>query len=181
MKRMAMLWAVSFCVMLTVSAQPGNREDMMEKRAETLSNEFGLKDDAKTTFKTQYVAYQQELFNARTQGMTVPDEQKVNVENLSDDEIKTRIQQKFDREAQQIVNSYNVLNVEKKYYEVFSKILTPAQLFKLFVPQRPTRERRPEMGRPGGNFGRSQRMPRNHFGGGFGNDNGVNDPSFDDE
>lgn len=181
MKRMAMMLAVSFCVMLTVSAQPRNREDMMEKRAESLANELGLKDDAKTTFKTQYVAYQQELFNARMQGMTAPDEQKTDSENLSDDEIKARIQQKFDREAQQIVNSYNVLNVEKKYYEEFSKTLTPVQLYKIFVPQRPTQEQRSEMGRPGGNFGRSQRMQRNHFGGGFGNNSGVSDPSFDDE
>lgn len=176
MKRITMMLAVSFCFVFTLSAQNRNREDMMEKRAETLANEFGLKDEAKTTFKTQYTAYQQELFTARMQGISMPNANAEKTEDLSDDEIKALIQKKFDREAQQIVNSYNALNVEKKYYEEFSKILTPAQLYKVFVPERPERNQRPGMNRPGGNSGRSQRMPRGNRGSGFGNDNWENDP-----
>ena len=148
----------------------------MEKRAEKLANEFGLKDEVKTTFKTQYTAYLQELFNARMQGISMPDTNAEKIEDLSEDEIKALIQKKFDNEAQQIVNSYNALNVEKKYYEEFSKILTPAQLYKVFVPQMLERNHRPGINRPGGNSGRSQRMPRGNRAGGFGNENWGNDP-----
>ena len=176
MKRITMMLAVSLCFVLTLSAQNRNREDMMEKRAEKLANEFGLKDEVKTTFKTQYTAYLQELFNARMQGISMPDTNAEKIEDLSEDEIKALIQKKFDNEAQQIVNSYNALNVEKKYYEEFSKILTPAQLYKVFVPQMLERNQRPGINRPGGNSGRSQRMPRGNRAGGFGNENWGNDP-----
>lgn len=176
MKRMTMMLVVSFCMTLAMSAQNRNREDMMEKRAETLANELGLKDDAKTAFKTQYAAYQQELFNARMAGIDLEKVQKEDSENLSDDEIKARIQQQFDREAQQIVNAYNVLNVEKKYYEEFSKTLTPSQLLKIFVPEKSESNRRPNMGQSENGSGRSQRAPRGNRGANFGNSGFGDDP-----
>lgn len=154
----------------TASAQV-DRSEMMNRRAEQLADNLGLKDESKTAFVETYKTYQQELISARMAGID-PSSMRNNekTEDLTDEEATKRIQAQFDREAQQIVNAYNALEVEKKYYAEFAKTLTPKQLMQIFVNQpRMGRNNRPAMGGqnrgnrsfrggqrggfPGGNFG----------------------------
>lgn len=160
----------------TVSAQV-NRDEMMNRRAERMADNLGLKDEGKTAFVETYKAYQQELMSARMAGMD-PAAMRNNekADDLTDEEAKQRIQAQFDRESQQIVNAYNALEVEKKYYTEFAKTLTPKQLMKIFVPQRAERNNRQAMG--GQN--RGGRMPRGGQRGGFPG-GGFENENFGDE
>lgn len=172
MKLIALLTLLSLTS--AYAQRPGNadrqqmREEMTEKQATRLAKDFELKDDAKTEFIKQYKAYQQELRGenrerqqrqGEVQGR--PDGQK----KLTDEQAKKRIERYFERQEQQIANMQRRLAVDRKYYEQFSKTLTPQQLTRIFSQQRQmqrtqgAQQRRPE------GFGGPQREARQ---GGFG-------------
>ena len=74
------------------------------------------------------------------------------------DSIEAYLKKEFDRKAQRVVDAYNTLEVDKKYYELFAKTLSAKQLMEIFMPER----NMPDRGR-GQSRGRSA-APR--FGGG---------------
>ena len=86
---------------------------------------------------------------------------------LTEEEAAERIKTEFDRKAQQIVDAYNTLEVDKKYYEVFSKTMSAKQLMKIFVPERKMNARnggRQSVGKGGGRlFGEPNGFPQNGF------------------
>lgn len=148
----------------TLAQAQVNPEDMLARRAEKMAENLGIKEEGKADFIEKYKTYQQELMTARMAGIDSASLRKeAKTDGLTDEEATQRIQAKFDREAQQIVNAYNALEVEKKYYAEFSKTLTPQQLVKIFVPERQERNRRPSMGAPN----RGNRPQRGVQGGGF--------------
>lgn len=148
----------------TLAQAQVNPEDMLARRAEKMAENLGIKEEGKADFIEKYKTYQQELMTARMAGIDPASLRKeAKTDGLTDEEATQRIQAKFDREAQQIVNAYNALEVEKKYYAEFAKTLTPQQLVKIFVPERQERNRRPSMG--GSN--RGNRPQRGVQGGGF--------------
>ena len=129
------MWGYSTSVQAQV-----NPENMLAGRAEKMAENLGIKEESKADFIEKYKAYQQELMTARMAGIDLASQGKeTKTDGLTDAEATQRIQAKFDREAQQIVNAYNALEVEKKYYAEFAefaKTLTPQQLVKIFVPER---------------------------------------------
>lgn len=178
MKRIA-LWGICAACLTwsaTAAAQEENgreggarRGEATEKRAERLADELGLKDSARVEFIGTYGKYRQELAAHQTTPPFLPPGGKKE-EELTEEEAAARIQAEFDRKAQQIVDAYNTLEVEKKYREIFSKTLSAKQMVKIFAPVWRMGGR--NGGRPGAGWGRS-RMPANMNGfpqGGFGGD-----------
>lgn len=145
-------------------------EEMTDKRVEKLADEFGLKDETRTTFVSLYKNYQQDVRRHRLAEMQPQENAAKKESDMTDEEAAARIQAEFDRKAQSIVDAYNRLETEKKYYEEFSKMLTPKQLMKIFAPMnnpRGTRGAQPRNGRNG------DRQGGRGFGdmpGGFGGD-----------
>lgn len=119
------------------------REEMVNRQAERLVKDWGLKEDAETSFLDLYRKYRQELAAARK---AVRRSGKLDTKNtMTDEEATQRIQDEFDFQAQQIVDLYNRLEIEKKYYAEFSKILSPKQMVRIFSPSREPRDRGGEM------------------------------------
>ena len=106
------------------------REQMMEKRAERLADELELKGDARSEFLVTYKNYQQDLMSHRKTPPFPADLGGKKESELTEEEAAERIKAEFDRKAQQIVDAYNTLEVDKKYYELFSKTMSAKQLMK---------------------------------------------------
>ena len=143
------------------------REQMMEKRAERLADELELKGDARSEFLVTYKNYQQDLMSHRKTSPCPADLGGKKESELTEEEAAERIKTEFDRKAQQIVDAYNTLEVDKKYYEVFSKTMSAKQLMKIFVPVRKMNARnggRQSVGKGGGRlFGEPNGFPQNGF------------------
>lgn len=144
--------------------------ERIEKSADRMAKEFGLKDEAKKTFTGIYSDYQRAMFatnqnrDLRAELSARNDEKK----ELSDEEATAKIAENFERQEQQIATMQKRLEVQKKYAEEFSKVLTPQQVLKVLTPQRGSGGGREQMQRRGdgdrrGNF---EGGPRGGFGGG---------------
>ena len=142
-------------------------EQMMEKRAERLADELELKGDARSEFMVTYKNYQHDLMTHRKTSPFPADLGGKKESELTEEEAADRIKAEFDRKAQQIVDAYNTLEVDKKYYEVFSKTMSARQLMKIFVPTRKMNARnggRQSAARGGGRvFGVPNGFPQNGF------------------
>ncbi|MCD8317373.1 MAG: hypothetical protein LUC45_00265 [Paraprevotella sp.] len=133
-------------------------EQMIEKRAEKMADNLELKGDSRSSFLTTYEAYQQELMKHRAGDRPATDTDAKKETELTEEEAAARIQAEFDRKTQQVVDLYNRLEVDKKYYELFSKTLSAKQMMKIFAPVRMPRGR--------GNAGRMKdEREGNPFGG----------------
>lgn len=144
----------------------------IEKSAERLAAEFGLKDEAKSGFVSLYTAYQQEMFatnqvRGRSAGSDEADGSAQ--KNLTDEEAAAKLQEHLARQEQQAATLQKRTEVQKRYSEEFSKMLTPAQVYRVIMPQR-GRGRGQRDGQQGsGQRGRFEGDgPRGGFGGGFG-------------
>ena len=111
------------------------RAEMVQKNAERLAKDFELKGDAKSTFLKDFVAYQNELMGTiqmpqREQGKeeAAADKKK----ELTEAEAKAKIQESFERQEKMVAQMQKRLDIQKKYYESFSKILTPQQMVRIF-------------------------------------------------
>ena len=168
MKKIILWGFYAICLVCsgTAMAQDGKdrkgdmrREQMMEKRAERL--------DARSEFLVTYKNYQQDLMSHRKTPPFPADLEGKKESELTEEEAAERIKAEFDRKAQQIVDAYNTLEVDKKYYEVFSKTMSAKQLMKIFVPVRKMNARnggRQSVGKGGGRlFGEPNGFPQNGF------------------
>ena len=129
------------------------REQMMEKRAERLADELELKGDARSEFLVTYKNYQQDLMSHRKTPPFPADLGGKKESELTEEEAAERIKAEFE--------------VDKKYYEVFSKTMSAKQLMKIFVPERKMNARnggRQSVGKGGGRlFGEPNGFPQNGF------------------
>lgn len=156
------------------------RAEMVQKNAERLAKDFELKGNAKSTFLSSFVAYQDELMS--TMQFPQQREQASSEENadkkkeLTEAEATAKIQQSFERQEKQIEQMQKRLDIQKKYYAEFSKILTPQQMERIFNRQdRPRNFQRGQNGQRGGFGGQGERGNRGGFGGprGFGGPGGF--------
>lgn len=153
-----------------------NISERIEKSADRMAEDFNLKDDAKDAFIKCYSEYQKEMF-ATNQQQSQRMEQNIRTDDkkeLSDEEATAKIKENFTRQEQQIATLQKRLEVQRKYCEELSKILTPQQVLKVLTPQRGERgqggqglrnqeQRRVGQGERRGNF---EGGPRGGFGGG---------------
>ncbi len=184
------LTALLFGSALNTNAQENNdresrRAEMRTKQMERVVKNLKLSDEQRTKFEPIYTSYQDELFalmapKGKMDGGKKADakkkgKDKKDKEELTDAEAAERLQQVFDRQAEEIQKSQQRLDIQKKYCAQFSSFLTPQQLLRLFQPrgqQRNGRQqgRSAQNGRGGrGGRGGNQGMgtgPRGGFGGG---------------
>lgn len=153
----------------TLMAQEGGQgrndvrmTEMLEKRAERLADDLKLKKEARTEFLETYKQYQQELMKHRRMPSFPAEGEGKKESDMTDEEAVARVKAEFDRKAQEVVNAYNAFEVDKKYYELFSKTMTAKQLMKIFAPVRERRERG-----QAGQGGARMRPRQGNFGGGF--------------
>ncbi len=119
---------------LTGMAQRENRfEQMAEKRAGQLADSWKLEGEARTGFLSTYKEYIAEQMKHRS-AMVRPERDAKKASEYTDEEANARITAEFDRKAQEVANAFNRLEVDKKYYELFAKSLTPQQLVEIFAP-----------------------------------------------
>lgn len=173
MKKVGLSVAIilSLWLAMPVNAQRENqsqREEMVARQTERLVKELNLSGSAKDEFVGVYKRYQSELV-----GVTLQDRQRQQVsseikeKDLTDIDAEKRIQSQFERQEQQIEASKKRLEIQRKYYEEFSKTLSPKQLMKIFAPLRTNRNTGSGNGQRE-NFNR-ERDNRGNFGGGSNN------------
>ena len=117
--------AASFAILMsmTLSAQPnGNkisREELAVKQAEHISTELAFDDVTSKKFKETYCNFQQELWELG------PRLGKQQSENPGEEEMK----QRFER-------SQKILDLRRKYYDIYSSFLTQKQISRVYEIER---------------------------------------------
>ena len=110
----------------------GRIAEFRARQTEQLIKDLNLNDEQKTQFEAVYKNYQEELIALRQErGQEASDQ----TQDLTDEQATARLQEVFDRQAQQIQQSQMRLDIQKKYCSEFSAFLTPQQLLKVFTPQ----------------------------------------------
>jgi len=177
MKKTIFVAAMTLLSFAALSAQERMSEEerakavaeRIEKSADRMAREFGLKDEAKTTFVSIYTDYQKEMFATnQLQGRRSEQGERDEEKKLSDEEATAKMKENFERQEQQIQTMQKRLEVQKKYSEEFAKVLTPQQVLKVLTPQRGQGGRgQGQRGNGGGERrGGFEDGPRGGFGGG---------------
>lgn len=160
--------------------------ERIDRAADRMATDLGLKDSEKKTFVGIYTQYQKEMFATnQNQGQRLEQGERNNdKKELTAEDAQAQLKQNFERQEQQIATMQKRLEVQKKYAEEFGKVLTPQQVLKVLNPQR-GQGNRDQMRRNGdgerrGNFEGGQRGgfgggPR---GGGFGGPGGGQGGGF---
>ena len=170
--------AALMCVAGVKAQDEESRPDMskmVQKRAEKLSKELELKDDAKTSFEALYVQYANELVGEQKRERK-GDEEKAergkrgDKETLTDAQATERLQQMIERQERQIADSQRRLEVTKKYMAEFQKTLTPQQVLRV-MQANDMRQQNNRRGMQGGN-----RPMRGNGGFGGGHNGGFGGP-----
>ena len=194
MKKTLVLMALTTIFFLNASAQRNQMtaeqiEQFMaqriERQADNLANEMGLKDEARAKFIATYAEYQKVL--AAVSQPSNPEQSQTGQQRnrdkkeLTAEEATQQIEKEFARQEEQITQMQQRLVVTRAYYAEFQKSLPPQQLVKVFGPrtmrgfggqnggQRMGGQRGNFGGGQGGNFGGGQ---GGNFGGGQGGFNG---------
>ena len=111
------------------------RTEMINRQADRLVKDLNLKGDEKTAFVETYKAYQREVMESQRDGRTRMGNQQQGNQNekkLTDEEAKKAVEQYFERQERQITQMQKKLEIDRRYYEEFSKTLTPQQLARIF-------------------------------------------------
>lgn len=145
--------------------------EMVQRMTERYVKDLDLKGEEAKAFEATYAKYQAELMATYQMPQRSEEEQKKTTE-LSDEEIKARIEESFARQEKQIEQQKARLEIQKKYYAEFSKTLSPKQLIRVFGQQRPRQNgsegQRQGGQRQGGFGGQRGGFGPGGFGGGFG-------------
>lgn len=153
------------------------RAEMQTRQKERLIKDLKLSDEQKAKFEPVYEKYQAELVALRPQrqqtdgetGASAQQDRKEKKE-LTDAAATARLQELFTRQENQIQQSQQRLDIQKKYCAEFSSFLTPQQLLRVFQPQQ---------NRVRGQMGGRGQGGRGGFGGGrggFGGQGGFGGP-----
>ena len=115
--------SVAILMSMTLSAQPGgrklNREELAVKQAEHISETLAFDKATSDRFKDVYCCFQKELWELG------PSLGKQQSENPSEEEMK----QRFER-------SQKILDLRKKYYDIYSTFLTQKQISRVYEIER---------------------------------------------
>ncbi len=115
--------AVAMVMSMSLSAQDNtrriSREDLAVKQAEHISTELAFDDATSKKFKETYCNFQQELWALG------PSLGKQQSDNPGEDEMK----QRFER-------SQKILDLRKKYYDIYSTFLSQKQISRVYEIER---------------------------------------------
>ena len=117
--------AASFAILMsmTLSAQPSgkkiSREELAVKQAEHISTELAFDDATARKFQETYCNFQKEIWALG------PSLGKQQSENPSEEEMK----QRFER-------SQKILDLRKKYYDIYSTFLSQKQISRVYEIER---------------------------------------------
>ena len=177
MKKIMSVVALLAMISLGANAQQNQRPsreeiqsrqaEMLEKRADKMATDFGLKGDVKDEFKATYKEFQKELWATQRglnrQGQQFNNERdKAEKKELTEEEAIQQLAEYFGQQEEQIAAQQKRFEIEKKYYAKLQNILKPQYLVKVFKQRR-------EQGQPGDHRGGQARGGRP---GGFGGPQG---------
>lgn len=100
--------------------------EMYTRQADRLAKQMKLDEDKANTFKTLYLDYQTARQNAANPKGERADNERVDMENLTDAQASELIQKHFQTQEAQLA-------IDKKYFPVFLEILTPAQTAQIYI------------------------------------------------
>lgn len=127
MKKLIVTLAIMFAAMLpamAASPQDGARDELAQKQALRFADELGLDDATAEKFVKLYVQNQRDNWALQTKDST-----KNRKEPKTDAQIDSSIRAQFDY-------SQKVLDVRKKYYKEYRKLLTAKQVKRLYDRER---------------------------------------------
>jgi hypothetical protein len=160
MKAMMLVVALITCMGAQAQQQSAakntqtNREDFARKQALNIADQLAFDDKTTDKFVTTYSQYCKEVATLRPTRQPKRDR----TEALSDEEVEQKIKNRFDR-------SRKLLDIQEKYYNEYSKFLTPKQIDRVYQLEKQMK-RRPD-GR-----GRNMNGPRKNQNGPGMNQNG---------
>lgn len=129
------------------------RRNLSLAQARLLACELGLPAADSVRLVETFMAYQAEVWAMKPPRMPKPGEK------LSDEEARKKMQQKFE-------HAQRMLDLQRKYYNIYSTFLTPTQIQQVFDMERDMMKRlRPKGGKPG-KGGKHGPGPRPHPGDG---------------
>ncbi len=101
-------------------------EQMMDNQVERMQNQLMLDDKTADKFASLYKEYLEAMGECR---MTNAEERKENIRkgDRTDKDIMNELEGRLDRQQK-------MLDIKRKYFNSFKKILTPRQLEKVFAP-----------------------------------------------
>lgn len=127
---------VSISLSAQDSARRSSREDLAARQADHISIALALGDDVSEKFKKAYCDFQKELWElGPSLGKQKPD-------SSSEEDMK----QRFER-------SQKILDLRKKYYEIYSTFLTQKQISRVYEIERDMMRRLSASGKNGRSSG----------------------------
>lgn len=113
---------LAFCAFGTAQdrQQRMSREQLAEKQARHIAQELTFDDATTQQFIETYCAYQQEVWTLGPKRQNEPG---------TDEEAEQAIKERFER-------SQAILDLREKYYEEYSKFLTPRQIQRVYELER---------------------------------------------
>ena len=113
---------LTFCTIGTAQdrQQRMSREQLAEKQARHIAHELAFDEATTQQFIMTYCAYQQEVWALGPRPQNEPE---------NDEEAEQIIRQRFER-------SQAILDLREKYYEEYSKFLTPKQIQRVYELER---------------------------------------------
>ena len=125
----ALMSSTAICAQERMSAEQREKAitERIERAADRMASDLGLKDNAKKSFVNVYSEYQREMFATnQNQGQRFEEANRANEKKeLSTEEAQAQLRQNFERQEQQIATMQKRLEVQRKYAEEFAKVLTP--------------------------------------------------------
>lgn len=110
-----------------------NRENFVRKQAQNIANQLAFDDKTTDKFVETYSQYCKEMATLRPTRQPKKDRN----ESLTDKEVEQKIKNRFDR-------SQKMLDIRKKYYNEYSKFLTPKQIDRVYQLEQQMMKRRPD-------------------------------------
>ena len=97
-----------------------SREQLAEKQAKHIAQELAFDETTTQQFVETFCAYQQEVWALGPRPQNEP---------TNDEEAEQAIKERFERSQQ-------ILNLREKYYDEYSKFLTPSQIQQVYKMER---------------------------------------------
>lgn len=123
--KIIMLVTAIFAFTCTVEARPKkvtqriSQHQLAEKQAKKIAEELALSSEVSAKFISAYVGYRHEVWALG------PRQDKLQAGSMTDEQVDSAIQARFDR-------SHKLLDIRKKYYNEYTKFLTPKQIWRVY-------------------------------------------------
>lgn len=141
MKHLLIVFTLFIASLCTVPAMAQKEGKNHEQRAHHMTQILGLGDDASARFTVIYQQYCKEMQTARQKHARINPGKKKNGEGksqLTDEQVKKNIENSF-------ALSQSILDIRRKYYKEYLKILSPRQIERLYELEKKDGEKLREM------------------------------------